>query len=161
MKLFTTLAALVLTSSVAFAADLPSNKVPFPPVRPAESAPLFGVSVLGGTVFPNAVVQGNADVYLIPHAYGELSYTYTFNNRQDAFVNVLPSYDIGNFTTYAIGGIGADIRDSKAYAGFNAGAGVKYHVTQNAFVDVRYQYVNDFAGNAEQNRLLGGVGFSF
>jgi opacity protein-like surface antigen len=62
---------------------------------------------------------------------------------------------------YALAGVGYRLSDAKNEPIFNVGAGLKYEITSNIDLDVRYRYVSDFDRKAYNNAVTVGGAYKF
>lgn len=156
----TILAALagIASASVALSADLPSKTAT--PAAPAFAQSTdyyvgYNAGTLGGSnrVYSGGAVAGwNA----LPFLAVEGTYTYNYDadkprgrreNTHTVAVNALPQYRIPGIpvTTYAL--VGAGYRWDKVTADheiYNYGGGVKYDLTKESQVDLRYTRTTAF-----------------
>jgi opacity protein-like surface antigen len=162
MKKYIAAALLVLTASVASAANLPEKKAT--PTAPAVTAPeswYVGVNAGGAvkldrTVTDNpATVGGVVGYHWNPMFATEITVDEQFKKaNQKAQTRVVangvvtPFAPVFGFTPYALAGVGVqnhDFRDGvrdNNKAIYNVGGGVKYAIQKNWEADVRYRYTN-------------------
>ena len=181
--IFTAL-ALLASTSVALATDLPSKTT-----SPAAPAPAFtqfytgvnfggnvdkarvytGGAVAGWNILPILAVEGTYDLgrpeNTIPYSGGNRNYTST------AAVNVVPQFKIPgtDITAYALGGVGyrwnftTFVTDHSVY---NVGGGLKYEFAKNIELDTRYRRIDAIeskyrVGFTAEDRLTFGVLYKF
>jgi Outer membrane protein beta-barrel domain len=172
-----TLAVLVSTA-VACATDLPSKKAPVAPAAPTFTRTEYYVGYNAGLlratdrVYSGGAVAGwNALSFLAVE--GAYNYNYDNKNGGDrrhnshtAVVNVLPQYRIPGtaFIGYAVAGAGYRWDQVTAdHAVYNYGAGVKYQVAKDVEFDFRYTRVEAFDTKYRgvDDRFTAGVNYKF
>jgi opacity protein-like surface antigen len=181
MKFITTIAAFALgfvMIAPAISSDL-NKSVPLPPINVYKIATFnnFYVGVNSGTSFgsPKNVSVGTNIGYRF-NQYLAIEGTYDlltrYENRRDyrsqAFLNVVPQYNINNtpFTVYALGGVGYgwNVRTTNEPL-YNVGAGVLVKVTNNVDIDARYRYIKpidkDSFSQKSENRMTLGLRYNF
>jgi opacity protein-like surface antigen len=181
MKNIITAAALILTASVASAANLPEKKAT--PTAPAIEAPAswyVGVNA-GGNVRSNQNVQntpGSAGAVVGYYVHSRIALEATLDqafpkngseSQTRGMVNTVlsPFHEVFGFTPYVLAGVGAqtnDIRDGRnaSKTVYNVGGGVKYSIAKNWEADVRYRYINTLNNtNRDTNLFTVGVNYKF
>ena len=168
--------SLLALSSVAVAADLPSKTQPAIPsvksitgdttyyvggfigAEPKKVEPWYG-SLRGGV---------NAGYNLTSFAAVEAAYEYQYSPVKALRSNTLFANGVGQMKVpfipvvpYALAGVGYRISDAKDQAVWNVGAGVKYEITSNIDLDLRYRYVSDFDRKAHNNAVTLGAAYKF
>jgi len=181
--IFTTL-ALLASTAVALASDLPSKIT-----APSAPAPAFtqfytginvggdvskarvytGGAVAGWNILPILAVEGTYDFSrpqnTIPGTGGNRNYTST------AAVNVVPQYKIPgtDLTAYALGGVGYNWNLSTFatdHSVYNVGGGLKYEFAKNVELDGRYRRIDAVEAkyrttSSAEDRLTFGVLYKF
>jgi hypothetical protein len=182
-KTIVTALALLASTSVALATDLPSKTS-----SPASPFPIFaqtqyyvggnvggnaqkdrvysGGAVAGWNTLPFLAVEGTYDLS-VPQdkVYGKLNY------RNTVEVNAVPQYKIPgtDITAYGFGGVGyrwntaSKVADHSVY---NVGAGMKYEFVKNFEFDGRYARIDalkvaDRSSTSSENRVTFGVNYKF
>jgi opacity protein-like surface antigen len=168
--------SLLALSSVAVAADLPSKTQPAIPsvksitgdttyyvggfigAEPKKAEPWYG-SLRGGV---------NAGYNLTSFAAVEAAYEYQYSPVKALRSNTIFANGVGQMKVpfipvvpYALAGVGYRISDAKDQAVWNVGAGVKYEITSNIDLDLRYRYVSDFDRKAHNNAVTLGAAYKF
>jgi len=157
-------ASLMLTTS-AFATDLPTTKgeAPAPVFSSFTFGPYAGLNV--GTTTNKVVntsgAQAGFDFGLLRT---EIDYDRLgFKNGQNAWTgDLIAQHHIGNLVPYVL--VGAGYVNGPAYnqAVWNAGGGVRFDVTKNVALDVRYRYVDTFQSRATHSNLVtAGIQYKF
>ncbi|CAB5221616.1 COG3637 Opacity protein and related surface antigens [uncultured Caudovirales phage] len=181
MKNIITAAALILTASVASAANLPEKKAtPTAPVFEAPSNWYVGVNA-GGNVRSDQNVQNTPGVVgavvgykMMPKLALEATLDQAFpkNGTQSqtrGTINYVysPFDSVYGFSPYVLAGVGTqthDIRDGRngAKAIYNVGGGVKYAITKEWDADLRYRYINTWNNtNRDTNIVSIGLNYKF
>jgi opacity protein-like surface antigen len=165
MKNIITAAALILTASVASAANLPEKKAT--PAAPAVTAPeswYVGVNAGGAVKMDRNVTDNPSSVGGVvgykwnPMFATEIAVDNQFKkgssaNQTRVTANgvVSPFGAFYGFTPYALAGVGVqnhDFRDGVRDGNktiYNVGGGVKYAIAKNWEADARYRYVNTWS----------------
>lgn len=165
--------SLLALSSVALAGDLPSKTTPAAPTAPSilsETSYYVGGFIGSETkkVEPwyGALRGGvNAGYNVTSYAAVEAMYEYNYNplkaQRSNAgYINGIGQLKVPFIPVvpYALAGVGYRMSDAKDQAVYNVGAGLKYELTSNIDLDVRYRYVSDFDKKFHNNAVtVGGV----
>ena len=168
--------SMLALSSVALAADLPSKSAPAAPTAPS----LFSETsyYVGGFIGaePKKVepwygsIRGgvNAGYNITSFAAVEALYEYHYNESKALRSNAGYINGIGQLKVpfipvvpYALAGVGYRMSDAKDQAVFNVGAGMKYELTSNIDLDVRYRYVSDFDRKFHNNAVTVGGAYKF
>jgi opacity protein-like surface antigen len=168
--------SLLVLSSVAVASDLPSKTQPAIPsvksitgdttyyvggfigAEPKKIEPWYG-SLRGGV---------NAGYNLTTFAAVEAAYEYQYSPVKALRSNSVFANGVGQMKVpfipvvpYALAGVGYRLSDAKNEPIFNVGAGLKYEITSNIDLDVRYRYVSDFDRKAYNNAVTVGGAYKF
>jgi opacity protein-like surface antigen len=184
MKKYIAAALLVLTASVASAANLPEKKAT--PAAPAVTAPeswYVGVNAGGAvkldrTVTDNPATAGGVVGYKWnPMFATEITVDEQFKKAgQKAQTRVLangvvsPIGSVFGFTPYALAGVGVQnhdfrdgVRDNNKTI-YNVGGGVKYAIAKNWEADARYRYINTWSDGTkikDDNIITLGLNYKF
>lgn len=165
MKKYIAAALLVLTASVASAANLPEKKAT--PAAPAITAPeswYVGVNAGGAVKLDRSVTDSPATVGGVvgykwnPMFATEITVDEQFKKAGQAAQTrvvangvVSPIGSVFGFTPYALAGVGVQnhdfrdgVRDNNKTI-YNVGGGVKYAIAKNWEADARYRYVNTWS----------------
>ena len=168
--------SLLALSSVVAAADLPSKTQPaIPSVKSISGDATYYVGGFVGSE-PKRVepwygtLRGgvNAGYFLTTFAAVEAAYEYNYNPVKALRSNTVYANGIGQMklpfipvVPYAVAGVGYQMNDSKDQTVWNIGGGVKYEVTSNIDLDVRYRYVSDFDRKTHGNAVTLGAAYKF
>lgn len=171
-------AALFATS--AFAADLPSRKSVTVTETVVPQNYSFYLGVNGGYDWVNRSIAKNGGTagavvgfQYNPYLGVEGTYDHSFQTAKLApnvkvgtgfdtvAGNVLLSYPVGQFTPYALAGVGYRWTPVKSEAVYNVGGGVKYAITERIELDGRYRYIADFTNTRSDNVLTAGINIKF
>ena len=175
--------AILASSAVALAADLPSKAAPAAPALPAfatggyyagvnlggdadKTRVYSGGAVAGWNVLPFLAVEGTYDLSRPKNKVGS-----EYNWQNTVAVNAVPQYKIPgtDFTAYALGGVGyrwnsvSTVADHSVY---NVGGGVKYDFAKNIELDGRYRRIDNVqskyrTSTSAEDRVTAGVNFKF
>jgi opacity protein-like surface antigen len=169
--------AILASTAVASATDLPSKSVPAAPAFAtsmtqyyvggnagwdAQSDRAYSVgAVAGWNVLPFLAVEGTYD---LSRADNKVRGDWNYGNT--VAVNAVPQYKIPgtDFTAYALGGVGYKWNTQAAdYAVYNVGGGLKYEFTKTLDLDARYRRVDaiDSKKGAPEDRVTAGVNVKF
>lgn len=181
-KTIVTALAVLATTTVALATDLPS-KTSAPTVPTASFAQGYyaGVNVGGdmnkATVYSGGVVAGwNALPFLAVEGAYDFSRPQTkvgkkFNYENTVALNVVPQYKVPmtDFTAYGVAGLGYRFNSVAAvpdHAVYSYGAGLKYDFAKNLELDARYSRIEDVkkkykAASPAEDRATVGVNYKF
>jgi opacity protein-like surface antigen len=179
-KTIVTALAILASTAVASATDLPSKKAPAVPVF-AQSQYYVGGNV-GATTGADRVYSGGAVAgwNVLPFLAVEGTYDLSrpdekiagkFNYQNTGAVNVVPKVVVPgtDISVYAIAGLGYrmnSVSSVKDYSVYNIGGGVRYELSKSIDVDGRYRRVealedkNRTAKSAE-DRVTLGVNYKF
>jgi opacity protein-like surface antigen len=180
-KTIVTALALIASTAVAFATDLPSKtKAPSAPIPVftqyylgatiggnVDKARVYsGGAVAGWNVLPFLAVEGTYDL-----ARPETKVRGEYNWQNTVAVNAVPQYKVltTDITAYGVGGIGyrwntaSTVADHSVY---NVGAGLKYEFAKNMELDARYTRIDAIekksrVGQPAEDRLSMGVLYKF
>ena len=180
-KTIVTALAILASTAVATAADLPSKKTT--PAAPEAAYPAsWYVGVTGGQNFGDntALAKSTSMVgaqvgYNVNKAVAvEIDYDHYFKNGQNKAnermtVNALYSpFSMFGFSPYVLAGVGEEshdyqtAKDGKVRNIYQAGAGVRYDLTKEWQADARYRYVADFTGrDKDANVVTVGLNYKF
>lgn len=168
--------SMLALSSVVLAGDLPSKTAPAGPTAPSilsETSYYVGGFIGSETkkVEPwyGALRGGvNAGYNVTSFAAVEAMYEYNYNPLKAQRSNAAYINGVGQLKVpfipvvpYALAGVGYRISDAKDQAVYNIGAGLKYELTSNIDLDVRYRYVSDFDNKFSNNALTVGGLYKF
>lgn len=175
---YTLITALLLSTSMAVAADLPSRMAPPAPVftatAPAAATGFYaGVRGSYATEFEKGAVGAN-----VGYEYGSLRFEGAYDRLGlgKAGVNMLTGnviygYKLGNLTPYVLGGAGfasgQGFQFDVNHAVYNVGGGVRFAVTEKIELDGRYRFVqairkDGVTGERAYDHLLtAGVNYKF
>jgi opacity protein-like surface antigen len=170
--------ALIASTAVASATDLPSKSTPAAPIAPVSSSSqsYFGVNggwdvksdraysvgaVAGWNVLPILAVEGTYD---LSRADQKVRGDWNYGNT--IAVNAVPQYKVPGIgiTAYAIGGVGYKWNTEAAdYAVYNVGGGLKYELSKSLDFDGRYRRIEaiDSKKGAPEDRVTAGVNYKF
>jgi hypothetical protein len=183
-KTIVTALALLASTAVALATDLPSKtKTPVSPTTEttqfyvggniggnADKARVYtGGAVAGWNILPILAVEGAYDFGRpkdpMPYTGGNRNYTST------AAVNVVPQYKLPfvDVTAYALGGVGYRwnfTTFATDHSVYNYGGGLKYDFAKNLEVDGRYRRTDAIeakfrSSSSAEDRLTLGVNYKF
>ena len=181
-KTIVTAIAILASTAVAFAADIPSKAK-----APADPLPTFAQFYVGGNiggdldkarVYSGGAVAGwNALPFLAVEGTYDLSRAdkkvrNDYNYVNIVAVNVVPQYKVPGTeaTAYVFGGLGyrwntaSTVSDHSMY---NVGAGLKYEFAKNLELDGRYARIDDtkkmytFTSQTAEDRVTFGVNYRF
>jgi opacity protein-like surface antigen len=182
-KTIVTALAVLATTTVALATDLPSKtSTPTAPAVPFFAQGTYvGVNVGGdinkATVYSGGAVAGwNALPFLAVEGTYDFSRPQAkvgkkFNYENTVALNVLPQYKIPatDLTAYAVGGIGYrfdSVSTVTDHAVYNYGGGIKYDFAKNLELDARFTRLDDVkkkyqTSSPAENRATVGVNYKF
>lgn len=168
--------SMLALSSVAFAADIPSKTAPAAPTAPSifsetsyyvggfigaepkKVEPWYG-SLRGGV---------NAGYNVTSFAAIEAMYEYNYNPLKTLRSNAAYINGIGQLKVpfipvvpYALAGVGYRMSDAKDQVVYNIGGGLKYELTSNIDLDVRYRYIFDADRKFHNNAVTVGGAYKF
>lgn len=173
IKVFGVIAAVVLSATTAFAADLPSRKYapPAPVVeRPAHMPFFIGLNAGGTTKTENGTVGAVAGYEFNQYFRAEGTYDHYFgksvpfgpNIVEDAVaLNGVVSYPFGAFSPYALAGVGYRWSDVANEGIYNVGLGARYALTERVELDGRYRFISNFDNNRTDNVFTVGMNVKF
>jgi opacity protein-like surface antigen len=168
--------SMLALSSVVLAGDLPSKTAPAGPSAPSlfsETSYYVGGFIGSETkkVEPwyGALRGGvNAGYNVTSFAAVEAAYEYQYSPVSALRSNTVYANGVGQLKVpfipvvpYALAGVGYRLSDAKNEPVFNIGGGVKYEVTSNIDLDVRYRYVSDFDRKLHSNAVTLGAAYKF
>jgi len=180
-KTIVTTLALLASTAVALATDLPSKTTAPTAPLPAFAQYYAGVTIGGDVdkarVYSGGAVAGwNALPFLAVEGTYDLDRPQTkvrgeYNWQNTVAVNAVPQYKVPgtDITAYGVGGIGyrwntaSTVADHSVY---NVGAGLKYEFAKNLELDTRYARVDAVeskyrANKPAEDRLTFGVLYKF
>jgi opacity protein-like surface antigen len=169
--------AVLASTAVALASDLPSKTAPSAPAFAASFSQYYvggnvgGVvdtaraytigAVAGWNVLPFLAVEGTYD---LSRADDKVRGNWNYGNT--VAVNVVPQYKVPgtDLTVYVLGGVGYKWNTQAAdYSVYNVGGGVKYDLTSSIEVDARYRRIDaiDPKKGTTEDRITAGVNYKF
>lgn len=182
-KTIVTALALLASTAVAIASDLPSKtKAPVSPAPVFTQTNYYAGGYIGGDVDKARVYSGGAVAgwNALPFLAVEGTYNLArpsdkvlgeYNWQNTVGVNAVPQYKIPgtDITAYVVGGVGyrwntaSTVADHSVY---NVGGGLKYEFAKNMEIDARYARIDAVAdkyrvGKPAENNLTFGVLYKF
>jgi opacity protein-like surface antigen len=173
--------ALLASTAVASATDLPSKTTPAAPAPVfTQTQNYFGVNVGGNLKEDTRVYSGGAVAGWNVLPFLAVEGTYDFSRPQNKVlrdwnygnqfaVNAVPQYKVPgtDITAYGLGGVGYRWNTKTAdYSVYNIGGGLKYEFAKNVEFDTRYRRIEaiekkERTNTTAEDRVTAGVNYKF